>query len=130
MEIRDYEALQKRLCKHIEEIANHKSFDMGDIEALDKILHSINQIDKKISFETGSYSYGNGMWSAEGSYGRGNNMMYRDNSYGNRAGSHYVRGHYSMGEDTESEIKRMISDPNTSQNDKVILERSLEIMRR
>lgn len=104
MEIRDYEELDKRLDKHLEEIKNHKSFDMGDIDAMNAITHTQKNICYLMEHKMGGSSFGNGMWNAQGSYGR---MMYPQtrgmypddgmypDSYGDRTGTHYVRGHYS-----------------------------------
>ena len=161
MEYRDYEELHKKLCKKLEDIATSKNFDMGDIEAIDKITHSMKSLIIIMENEDGGSSqYGGsfgrgGMWNAEGSYrgnsyggnGGGNNGgsyggsnggsyggsrtgSSMNDSYAGNRGMHYVRGHYSRGDEVESEIRRMMEESNMSQSDKVTLERALDIIRR
>lgn len=103
MEMRDWEELEKKHCKTLDEMMQRKTFDRADIDVIDKLTHTIKDIRWILSNDMGSSygHYGNsydnrmsggkgGMWSAEGSYG---NM---DESYGNgRSGMHYVNGHYS-----------------------------------
>lgn len=108
MEMRDYMDLKKKLCKELEEISSSGKMDAAHIEMIDKLTHTIKNVDKIIESEGGEHSqrmysrddYGrdnsmgrDGEWSAEGSYARDNG--YEDgNSYARR-GTHYVRGHYS-----------------------------------
>lgn len=99
MEIRDWEELEKKLCKTTEEMIPRKSFDRADIDVIDKLVHSIDKIGKikerkmtEYGMMDGSSSYGprGGMWNAEGSYGH---MM--DDSYGDRMS--YGRDSYRSG---------------------------------
>ena len=101
MEMRDWEELKKKLCHTVDEMKQRKNFDRADIDVIDKLVHSIEKIDKIMMAEGGSsyagyrnsygpmpeYSNRNGMWSAEGSYAN-------DDSYG-RSGTHFVNSHYS-----------------------------------
>lgn len=136
MEIRDYEELEKKLCKELEEMKNHKNLDMGDIEVIDKLTHSIKSIHKIMEddgYSQGMYSR-DGMWNANGSYGR-NYGDYNSNDGGyNRGNSyarHYVRGHYSRGEeDLSDSIREMMERGNLSMSDKNTLERAMEILRK
>ncbi|MBQ0112414.1 MAG: hypothetical protein KBT03_04710 [Bacteroidales bacterium] len=135
MEMKDYEELEKRLCKHLEEISSHKSFDMGDIEAIDKISHSLKSIGYVKDNMYGKSSYGRGgMWNAQGSYGgMYPSDMYHDTYMGDaygREGTHYVRGHYSRANDIEGPMQEMLKDPNISSNDRAIIERAMEIARK
>lgn len=97
MEARDYKDLKKMLCKELEEVKSTKSLGMAEIEIIDKLTHSIKNIDKIIEGE--EYSHDGG-WNASGTYSRG--RYSRDDggssdSYASRNGMHYVRGHYSRG---------------------------------
>lgn len=74
MEMRDWQELEKKLCKTLDEMTARKSYDRADIDVIDKLTHSIEKIHKIMDSDMGnSYGYGNhgGMWSAEGSYNGG-----------------------------------------------------------
>lgn len=133
MEIRDYEDLKKKLCKELEEITKG-SLGMGEIEAVDKLTHSIKSICYIIENMENEYSQysRDGMWRANGSYRDGNSYnSYRNDSYANRRGTHYVRGHYSRAMDDVSEaIDEMMDDPNLSMDDKSTLRRARDMMRK
>ena len=136
MEIKDWEELKKKLCKELEEMKQTKKFDMGDIEVIDKITHSIKSIGAIMESEDGGYSQGgysrrmysrDGMWNAEGSYDDGYN---RGNSYARR-GMHYVRGHYSRGGDELTEqIEEMMESGNLSMTEKTTLQKAMDILRK
>lgn len=141
MELRDWEELKKKLCKELEEMKQTKKFDMGDIEVIDKITHSIKSISYIMENEDGGYSQArysrrmynrddnysqDGNWSAEGSY----DNYGRDNSYARR-GMHYVRGHYSRGGDELTErIEEMMDRGDLSVTDKSTLQRAMDILRK
>lgn len=138
MEVREWEDLKKKLCKELEEIKQAKKFDMGDIETIDKITHSLKSIDYIIENEddgysqayrggsrTGAYSQ-DGNWAAEGSYDGYN----RGNSYARR-GMHYVRGHYSRGGDELMErMEEMMNNGSVSMAERNTLEKAMEILRK
>lgn len=134
MEMKDWEELKKKLCKELEEMKQTKKFDMGDIEVIDKITHSIKSIGAIMESEDGGYSQASrrmysrdGMWNAEGSYDDGYN---RGNSYARR-GMHYVRGHYSRGgDDLTEQIEEMMESGNLSMTEKTTLQKAMDILRK
>lgn len=160
MEVREYEDLKKKLCKELEDIKSRKNIGMAEIEIIDKLTHSIKNLDKIIENEgeggyseagyrrysrDGGNSYRGGNWSAEGSYRGGNsygdsygNNSYDGDNYGNgnsyaRRGQHYVRGHYSYGEDSDmltQRIEEMMQDDRLGMEDKKTLRRAMDIMRK
>ena len=147
MEVRDYEELKKKLCKELEEIKNHKSMGMAEIEIVDKLTHAIKSIGAIMAMEEGESSYYGGMSRApyRRSYtGRSyaddrihedDRRSYADgDSYASRSGMHYVRGHYShAGNESDmlmDEIEDMIDDSNISLDEKSKLKKSLMGMRR
>lgn len=140
MEIRDFENLKEELCKDLEQIKRKGSRSMGDIDAIDKLTHSIKNIDKIIDHEEGgeysqgyysrrdySRNDGDGMWEARGSYG---DDYGRGNSYARR-GMHYVRGHYSRAaEDVSEKIQEMMDESDLTIAEKGTLKKALEVLRK
>lgn len=96
MEARDYKELKKMLCKELEEVKESNKLGMAEIEIIDKLTHTIKNIDRIMENEDEDYSHG-GEWRADGNYSRGRYSRTdgSDNSYAGRRGTHYVRGHYS-----------------------------------
>lgn len=88
MSMRALKDLREMLCEELDEIAKKQELSAGDLETVDKLAHSIKNLDKIELYDEAGYSQA-GNWTAEmrGNYGRGN-------SYAGR-GEHYVRGHYS-----------------------------------
>ena len=116
------EDLKKKLCKEVESIKEHKELTMGDIELLDKIIHTMKNIYKLIEGE----EYSQGMWHANGSYNSYDGSS-RNDSY---SGRHYVRGHYSRAaESMKKGIEEMIQDPSLSMSERDTLSRAMDIIR-
>lgn len=148
MEARDFEELKKKLCRELEQIKNKNSLGMGEIEAIDKLTHSIKSLNSIIENEEGggysqgyymrnSRNYGGGMsrdngdgsWEARGSYG--GDDYDRDNSYYSRRGMHYVRGHYSRAaEDISDKIQEMMDESDLTIAEKGTLKKALEVLRK
>ena len=142
MELRQYEELKEKLCKELENITKKNSLNMGDVETIDKLVHSIKNIYKIEEEEGGGYSQRmyngrhsrgeysqDGNWNARGSYGDGYG---RGNSYA-RSGMHYVRGHYSRDDGSEmitERIEEMMNEGNISQSDKETLRRAMDVLRK
>lgn len=137
MEAKDYEELKRELCKKLEGIKAKGTLGMAEIEVIDKLTHTIKNIDKIMENEEGGYSMGRysrngGMWNAEGTYGRNydNDGYARENSYA-RQGTHYTRGYYSRGADDVSErIEEMMDGGNLNSDEKIALRRAMEILRK
>lgn len=143
MEIRDYEELKKKLCKELDELKNSKSLGMDEIEAIDKLTHSIKSINAITESEGSSYgrysqdgnsyenSYGR-KWSAQGSYGDSYDGGYNGGT--SERNRHYVRGHYSYGEDEtgmmEERIEEMLHGNRLSVDEKSTLKRAMDILRK
>lgn len=140
MEIRDFEDLKKKLCRELEQIKGKSSLGMGEIEAIDKLTHSIKSLNSIIENEEGegysqgyynrrdySRNDGDGMWEARGSYG---DDYGRGNSYARR-GMHYVRGHYSRAaEDVSEKIQEMMDESDLTIAEKGTLKKALEVLRK
>ncbi len=137
--MRAMEELREMLCKELEEITMKGGLTAGDLDAVDKLTHSIKSIDTIIameeSYSAGGYNrggYNNGGYSAGGNYngnynrgysarGRGGNArrdsrgryargMYRDNGK-----SHMVQMLQDMMEDAPDEKTRMAIETAISQ---------------
>lgn len=145
MEVRDYEELKKKICKQLEDMTNSSKFGMAEIEAIDKLIHTIKNISTIVAMEGEDYSQDMGMsrgrysrdeYSQTGRYSRdggysNNNYSYDGDSYASRRGMHYVRGHYSRAEeDMTSGIEEMLNSGNLSGEDKNTLRRALEVLRK
>ena len=102
--------LREMLCEELDEYNRDAKNGLNErtLDTVHKLTDTIKNIDKIMMLEDCDYSRA-GEWEADmrGNYGRTENYN-RGNSYANR-GRHYVRGHYSRGDDRE----RMISDIET-----------------
>lgn len=145
MEMKDYEALKRKLCKELEEVKDSKSFGMAEIEIIDKLLHSIKNIGKITEMDEGS-SYARDDMSMRRSYGQDDRSYGRysynnhdgnyesNDSYAGRRGMHYVRGHYSHAGDEANmlmdKMQRMIDDSELTLDDKSALTRAIDGLRK
>lgn len=130
MEVRDWEDLKKELCKKVDNIKAKGNLGMAEVEVLDKLTHSIKNINKIIDDEEGGYSQrgysrargysrGNdysrdGMWSAEGSYDSGNS--YRGRGYSG-----------AVGDDVRQSVRKMMNNGNLSMADRNTLEQVMSM---
>lgn len=137
MNIKNMEHIKKMLCEELEEITAKGDISRSDLEDVHKLTDTIKNIDKIIMLEEDGYS-GDGEWVAKGSYG---NESYGtgsyDNGYGSRRsgarGRHYVRGHYSYGEDMDEltdKMERLMQDGSMTGEEKTILRRAMDVIRK
>lgn len=137
--------LKEMLCKELEDLTRKGSVSRSDLEPISYLTDSIKNLMKINEMEEGGYSYGMGDWSANGNYSNrgysGDDMGYSNgrypmrNSYGDddtMSGRrmHYVRGHYSRGDMITDRIEEMMEDNHLSVDDKSILKRAMDIMRK
>lgn len=138
MEQRDYEKLEKMLCKELKQITDKGELSAGSLETVDKLTHALKNVYKIQMGYDGGYSGANGDWTARGGYS--SNRMMPDRSYDSynngdsyaRRGQHYVRGHYSYDDGMdmiERRIDEMMNQPGMSEHDKRTLQKALEVMR-
>lgn len=127
MENRDYEKLEKMLCKELKEITDRGSLTSGSIETIKGLTGSIKNIHKIMKDdENMGYSQYGGTYR---NYGNGNSYGNSDDNYSQRG--HYVRGHYSRAEDgMMNTISEKMNDPRLSVDDKVSLSRAMDILQR
>jgi len=124
MSMKALEKLRDMLCSEIEEIADKGELSAGDLDTVDKLTHTVKNIDKIEMCEDGGYSRSDGEWQADmrGTYGRG--------GYSNRS-RHYVRGHYSRsGGDTLTEKLERLADETEDTHDRDCIHRLIEAMRK
>lgn len=98
-----YEKLKKILCTEIEDtvdsVMKQGQMSMGDLEAIDKLTHSLKSLITTMAMEEGGYSYNSGYSGARrrDSMGRymdgGNSGRYYDD--GGYSGRRYYDGGYS-----------------------------------
>jgi hypothetical protein len=132
MEGRDWEDLKKELCKKVDSIKAKGNLGMAEVEVLDKLTHSIKNINKIIDDEEGGYSQKaysrrgysrggdysrDGMWTAEGNYDYGNsNRGYGRNYSG------------AVGDDVRQSVRKMMNSGNLSMSDRNALEQVMSMI--
>lgn len=101
--MKHWNELRDTLCRELDEIAEKGELSAGDLEAVDKLTHTLKNLDKIMMGENG-YS-GAGDWYAMGNYGRdGYRVDYRDGT------SYRGRKRDSMGRYSRTDAKEDISD--------------------
>ncbi len=117
--------LKDMLCEELEEYGSKDKLDVGGLEIVDKLSHTIKNLDKIIekyeedeysmrggSYEGGSYERGRSM-ARNRSYARDNRGRYSRNSYergnGRRSRASMARG-YSRDEDMVMELRELMED--------------------
>ena len=131
MDARMIKELDDKLCKELEQIMKKQSFNMGDIESIDKITHSMKSLkcleEKEMSGRRRSYA-GDPYQSYWGSYGEGS---YRDDSYDSYGSSNRsMRGYSNAKDDVMQMMKEKIEDDRLPSNDRNAILRAMEIMKR
>ena len=101
--MKHWNELRDTLCRELDEIAGKEKLTAGDLETVDKLTHTLKNLDKIMMGEDG-YS-GAGDWYAMGNYGRdGYRNDYRDGT------SYRGRKRDSMGRYSRTDAKEDISD--------------------
>lgn len=101
--------LKEMLCRELDEIAEKGVLSSGDLETVDKLAHSIKNLDK-IRMMEGEYSNSGGDWTARGTYGGGGRMHYDTSYRGRRRDS---MGRYSRAdamEDMADKLRDMLDN--------------------
>lgn len=120
------EELREILCQELEEIAGKGELTAGALDTVDKLTHTLKNLDKIMMSE----GYSNaGDWYAMGNYGRG---MYRDDRYDTsyRGRKRDSMGRYSRAdarEDMADKLRRMMDDAPDSRT-REALEKALRSM--
>lgn len=120
------EELREILCRELEEIAGKGELTAGALDTVDKLTHTLKNLDKIMMGE----GYSNaGDWQAMGTYGRG---MYRDDRYDTsyRGRKRDSMGRYSRAdarEDMADKLRRMMDDAPDSRT-REALEKALRSM--
>ena len=86
--------LKEMLCKELEEYGKKGELSAGTLDIVDKLTHTIKNLDKIIEvYEDEGYSnYGGGMYGGRGvSYARGRGRNARRDSMGRYSGDGYSR---------------------------------------
>lgn len=128
--------LKETLCKELEEYGRKKEMKAGDLEVIDKLTHTIKNLDKIIeNYGENEYSGARGRGSnarrdsrgrysseyarenysnAMGNYDAMGNMRggnYSNRGYSNERGNNYsMRGGYSNANDMVMELRELMED--------------------
>ena len=102
--------LKETLCKELEEYGRKDKMNAGDLEVVDKLTHTIKNLDKIIE------NYDNEDYSSTGY------AMRNDSRYSMRGGMRYDDGRYSMARGRGSRAKRDSMGRYASHNDMMIQE--------
>lgn len=93
--------LKGHLCDKLEEMSQGGNISRSDLQDIHMLTDTIKNLCKIETLSEGA-SYGE--WTADGSYGRGAYNRGASNygdDYSSARGRHYVRGHYSYGDDMD-----------------------------
>lgn len=126
-EMKHWDELRDNLCRELDEIAGKGDLSAGDLETVDKLTHTLKNLDKIMM--GGEYSNA-GDWYAMGNYGRESYRGdYRDNmSY--RGRKRDSMGRYSRADakdDMADKLRRMMDDAPDSRT-REALEKALRCM--
>jgi hypothetical protein len=105
--------LKDKLCEELKEYGGQE-MSVGSLDVVDKLTHTIKNLDKIIEAYDEEYSEDMGRESYEGSY-RGGMRSYRGGRDGRsyRRGRSYARGRYSRDDEMISELNELMeSAPN------------------
>lgn len=99
------ETLRDTLCEELEKVAKKENISTSDLDTIDKLAHSIKNIDKILMSE-GSYDY------SRGSYGRGSYGYDRsyDGSYARRGRDGDSDGRYNEGRSRDGYSRDHMTD--------------------
>lgn len=93
--------LKDMLCEELEEYGSKDKLDVGGLEIVDKLSHTIKNLDKIIEkYEEDEYSMRGGSYEG-GSYERGRSMA-RNRSYARDSRGRYSRNSYERGNSRRS----------------------------
>lgn len=125
--MKHWNELRDTLCRELDEIAEKGELSAGDLETVDKLTHTLKNLDKIMM--GGEYSNA-GDWYAMGNYGRdGYRDEYRGgNSY--RGRKRDSMGRYSRADATDDmadKLRRMMDDAPDSRT-REALEKALRCM--
>lgn len=126
-EMKHWDELRENLCRELDEIAGKGDLSAGDLETVDKLTHTLKNLDKIMM--VGEYSNA-GDWYAMGNYGRdGYRGDYRD-SMSYRGRKRDSMGRYSRADakdDMADKLRRMMDDAPDSRT-REALEKALRCM--
>ena len=117
----ELEELKKMLCRELEEYGRKGNLSSGTLDVVDKLAHTVKNLDKIIEKEEGgsyngasyrgSYRGGNSYEDGGSSYERGRGSNARRDSMGRYAteSMDYSRG-YSRGKEMISELRDLMED--------------------
>lgn len=125
--MKHWDELRESLCRELDEIAEKGELSAGDLDTVDKLTHTLKNLDKIMM--GGEYSNA-GDWYAMGNYGRdGYRDDYRSgNSYRGRkrdSMSRYSRS--DAREDMAEKLRRMVDDAPDSRT-REALEKAMRIL--
>lgn len=91
--------IKEKLCRELEEIAKQPDMSAGDLDAVDKMVHTVKNLMKiEMMKQQDEYSR-DGAWMARGSYSQARDGYSRGNSY-------EVNGGYSQKRDSMGRYSR------------------------
>ena len=122
--MKHWDELRESLCRELDEIAEKGELSAGDLDTVDKLTHTLKNLDKIMM--GGEYSNA-GDWYAMGNYGE--RPGYRD-SVSYRGRKRDSMGRYSRSdarEDMAEKLRRMVDDaPDSRTRD--ALEKAMRIL--
>ena len=122
-----YNDVKKMLCKEVKSIAEEGKLTAGNLDVLDKTLHSIKSLVTIMAMEEGGYSQ-------EGNSNRRDSMgRFTDNgnSYNEGGNSHYSGRRYSRDEGKSQMISHLeeLKNQAQSQQEREVMQQALDRLR-
>ena len=106
--------LRDTLCEELEEVAKKESISTSDLDTIDKLAHSIKNLDKILMGEGSYNSYG-----YDGSYARRGRDGDGDGRYNEGRSRDYSRENYSR--DMKEKLRRMMDETSSERERDTIM---------
>ena len=110
--------LRDTLCEELEEVAKKESISTSDLDTIDKLAHSIKNLDKILMGEGSYNSYGYDR-SYDGSYARRGRDGDGDGRYNEGRSRDYSRENYSR--DMTEKLRRMMDETSSERERDTIM---------
>ena len=126
--MKSLEKLRDMLCYELDNVAESNQFSIGMLDSIDKIVHTIKNIDKIMDNESGysmdgGYSRDNysrdGRYYRDGDYSRDGGYS-RENSYRRDSMGRYARRYSRDGAEVKSKLEELMNEAGTEKEREAI----------
>ena len=126
--MKSLEKLRDMLCYELDNVAESNQFSIGMLDSIDKLVHTIKNIDKIMDNESGysmdgGYSRDNysrdGRYYRDGDYSRDGGYS-RENSYRRDSMGRYARRYSRDGAEVKSKLEELMNEAGTEKEREAI----------